>query len=46
MLMIEMSEGGWRVGKNNRLMGADEKPAKKIIIKIKAKSEERKCPAG
>ena len=24
-----MSEGGWRVGKNNRPMGADEKPAKK-----------------
>ena len=24
-----MSEGGWRVGKNNRRMGADEKPAKK-----------------
>ena len=46
MLMIDMSEGGWRVGKNNRCMGADEKPAKKIIIKIKAKSEERQCPAG
>jgi len=27
--MIDMSEGGWRVGKNNRRMGADEKPAKK-----------------
>ena len=45
--MIDTSEGGWRVGKNNWHVGADEKSLqKKIIIKIKAKSEERKCPTG